>query len=1631
MKKGVLFLVLVLFFVNCVYGDLPPGFEQSIRDSAGATVSPPGSRTCGDITHPNCVEVSSCGFYNYPSGAYLLLTQDLSDTMSCIFLGGDVTLDLNGYTITYQDANYPMIPNYDFEGWTGGVPDYWDVSLAPSIEQRDQDDIRIVEGNNAFMAGGETIVSDWVYLPVANRHYRGMIVFRAGADANGPTIQVESEQNGIVCTLQSPNDSYGEGRTAFCDFDDQPVGNYRLRVTTVSSTYLDLAGIVPAHDLGIGSIRIYAEGGCNSYTGVSTCHAPDYLGQSGVIAPDVIIKDGYITSGAFSHNSRGFRFSDLLGGTVHVENVRVDESGIDSKTAHITSSGSISYSTFYNYQPWITTRQSLSHCSISIGNGDFHHNYAEGGQGVINVGGDGARIHDNVLRNDQAVTNHYTIMMGGHIGSAEIYNNVFDPIRGSGILLFKADNNLVYNNVFYSEAQPCNPEYNNEDYSTNAIRINDYYENVGVNNEIYNNLFYLSGEYYYDSAHPLCRPLSSGIFHSNSGDGTSVHDNDFYLTKKNDNDLLYVYGLYIGGMAYNNPVNNRVFYNNYFEANDEAVWISSFYGSSTDMWIENNTFVSVPNIYYTPSYPDAAIQIGYYDHLASNIRLINNKFLGGFNSDSYQFRATESIAAYDLTKINYLNVNVLDDNQNPITNAFVRAVPQGSGSEINGYTDSIGYVRLDLVEYTESGDSRPSGVHNRVMDAPYDIYVSSTYYTQVNANNEETINIVGSEVTEICGDGIIQTPNDAGINEVCDGTNFNGVTCANYGYSAGSLSCINNCQTINSDNCYDEPDCTFTSASWSDSEVEEGIQVSLTINGANCEGETISLELYEVDDWLVFTDYDLVSGTSFPTEATFSGNQINLNWVTKWVEDSGGVDSDPEYVFRAIFGEETIEPSDYLKVTLPSTGEPHVDSVSNSGVLSDGGIFSISGGDFGVKSPVGPLSWDNFEGHSDGQVIKGVSPVVGFTWTSGTTTSIEPYVKDMSSLPIDAPSGSKTVVVDWNDNTQSYFGWGSEGPYDEIYFNFKRYLDVADPNILPINHKVCYVFGNGQCTNGAYQCPTAMIGAIMPTRPNWQSAIQNNPTTNFDWVGSGDSFSETSNVWNKMEQYAKTESVISADDGAISTWFDGKRVVHEEYINLQDVDGKFRAIDIGNMYQGFGAQSYVRTYFDDVYVDNTWARVEICDVSSWSQKESNGAHCEIQIPHTTWDGSTIEFTVNQGSFSLGEDAYLFVIDENGVASNGYPVSFDGVAPECGDGVREGGEQCDAGVDLIFGTSDDDIGIATCVSEGFDSGDLACESGCTTFDTSGCTECDSSSDCDDDNICTNDVCNLEGVCEYTNNTIPCDDGDDCTENDICSAGSCIPGTEITSCINGDGCCPSGCTIDNDNDCTPVSPDDAVLYLPLDSDYNDHSDSALSVSCVSCPTQTLGQIDGAYSFDGVDNYLDFEDSLNGLTLPVTLAAWVNLADLDSVHPIIRTDDSTNYAGYFMFITPVADSGGKIYAGFGDDGGDTSTFRRIVKSDGGILNVGEWAHIAAVISGVDDILLYLDGDLITTSYDGSAGSPVATSDHLVVGRRSISSGSNFAGSLDEVRIYDRALLESEIEEIMVGESSSTCTDGDSDGY
>jgi hypothetical protein len=75
---------------------------------------------------------------------------------------------------------------------------------------------------------------------------------------------------------------------------------------------------------------------------------------------------------------------------------------------------------------------------------------------------------------------------------------------------------------------------------------------------------------------------------------------------------------------------------------------------------------------------------------------------------------------------------------------------------------------------------------------------------------------------------------------------------------------------------------------------------------------------------------------------------------------------------------------------------------------------------------------------------------------------------------------------------------------------------------------------------------------------------------------------------------------------------------------------------------------------DDLYLDDTWARVMIGNASTFAASTVR----EVQIPMAWADGS-ITIQVNRGSFGASASAYLYVIDSTNTPSAGLPITFGG------------------------------------------------------------------------------------------------------------------------------------------------------------------------------------------------------------------------------------------------------------------------------------------------------------------------------------------------------------------------------------
>ncbi len=180
----------------------------------------------------------------------------------------------------------------------------------------------------------------------------------------------------------------------------------------------------------------------------------------------------------------------------------------------------------------------------------------------------------------------------------------------------------------------------------------------------------------------------------------------------------------------------------------------------------------------------------------------------------------------------------------------------------------------------------------------------------------------------------------------------------------------------------------------------------------------------------------------------------------------------------------------------------------------------------------------------------------------------------------------------------------------------------------------------------------------------------------------------------------------------------------------------------------------------------------------------------------------------------------------------------------------------------------------------------------------------------------------------------------------------------------------------------------------------------------PVWTLSGIDGALDFDGVDDHVDLgNDNSLKPPLPVTISGWIKLSAINvNQMMIVGIDDRTDYYyGIWFYVTDYD----KLAIGYGDGGVKDSGHRRS-KVGTTELSPNIWYHVSAVIKGPVDIDIYIDGLDDGGIYSGSGGGLVYSNGNSLIADGDQSYDLHFNGSMDDVRIYDRALSPNDVAEL-----------------
>jgi hypothetical protein len=181
---------------------------------------------------------------------------------------------------------------------------------------------------------------------------------------------------------------------------------------------------------------------------------------------------------------------------------------------------------------------------------------------------------------------------------------------------------------------------------------------------------------------------------------------------------------------------------------------------------------------------------------------------------------------------------------------------------------------------------------------------------------------------------------------------------------------------------------------------------------------------------------------------------------------------------------------------------------------------------------------------------------------------------------------------------------------------------------------------------------------------------------------------------------------------------------------------------------------------------------------------------------------------------------------------------------------------------------------------------------------------------------------------------------------------------------------------------------------------------------------GKIGDAYTFDGVNDYVNIDSALTPLasTTVGTWSCWIKPVDATPAAGevfISFSDTDSN-----SFIRLLISSTGVLFAACRNAAGVNQW---VLDTDSAVFSDGVWSHVAIVQNGTE-IIIYANGVLAASTYITTTDKTVWFSDLSLIdngriGDISFNSGgeeSFFSGEIDEVALFDTALTAAQITEL-----------------
>ncbi|MCH2181126.1 MAG: DUF4347 domain-containing protein [Mariniblastus sp.] len=432
---------------------------------------------------------------------YVLQTDVATDGSAFAIIAKDIVFDLNGHTVTYNNAAPISIVNQSFESGQGTSADGWDFSAAPTAEryQGIWIDNEVYDGDYSLRFGpsglNQTVVSESLVTLEAETTYSLSAMFhKKDVPDVIAFVELENMSDGTVYRVD-----YGNNNNRGIQFQEEVFktgaadNTYQLRVG-VEGAFSENRVIVD--DVKVQRTRTYG-------VAVSTFSwaAEEYVDFTSYgTAGNSLIRNGDIVQGQ-DGGTWGHGVLVRQAADVTLDNLNVTVAGANASAVYWRSGsdGLIQGSHFTSNVKTILSRDNNHGAVIMNFEGTFANNQIHNGPHVgLYLSGDASsQVYGNTIRLKSKYTNAFAIFARG-VGT-DVYDNVIDcghaDYSARGIFIRGSEGaRRVYDNTIRVQGMA-----NNQEYSGNGgVQLGGAY---GIqiegdkNAEIFRNHVYVNAEF--------------------------------------------------------------------------------------------------------------------------------------------------------------------------------------------------------------------------------------------------------------------------------------------------------------------------------------------------------------------------------------------------------------------------------------------------------------------------------------------------------------------------------------------------------------------------------------------------------------------------------------------------------------------------------------------------------------------------------------------------------------------------------------------------------------------------------------------------------------------------------------------------------------------------------------------------------------------------------------------------------------------------------------------------------------------------------------------------------------------------------------------------------------------------------